>query len=516
MSEEDEVAAFLSKPGAYPGAPSEVGVIETHAARVFLAGDKAFKIKKPVKLPFLDFSTLERRRDALARELEINRPHAPEIYLRLVPITRGPDGTLGLEGKGPVVEWALEMRQFRQSSLLSEIASKRALEPDLCKALARMVAAYHRENPVASAADGYAKAERVVRQLETALAEAGGIVSRDLAREVGEVARGALARSAPLLAGRGRQGAIRRCHGDLHLGNIVLLEGRPVPFDALEFDEDLATIDVLYDLAFLLMDLEVRGDRPAANLVLATYAAIEPVGHEIEGLAALPLFLALRAGVRAIVSLERARQDHGAAREHDAESARHYIAAANRFLRPPAPVLVAVGGLSGTGKSTLAARIAPRFGASPGALHLRSDIERKRLLGVEETEKLSPEHYTPAASARVYARLFDKAERALGAERSVVVDAVFAKPEERAAIAAIAERAGRHFAGLWLEAPADVLLARVGARRGDASDADAHVVEAQLAYDIGEIAWRRVAAAGGVDETFAHALAALEAAGVKE
>ncbi len=509
MSDEEEVAAFLSRPGAYPTAPSEVGVIETHAARVFLAGDKAFKIKKPVKLPFLDFSTLERRRAALARELEINRLHAPEIYLRLVPITRSADGRLGVEGKGPVVEWALEMRRFDQASLLSEIASKRALEPELCKALARMAAGYHRESPVASAADGHAKADRIVRQLEAALT---GV---DFSGDLSERARGALEQRADLLRARGRQGAIRRCHGDLHLGNIVLLAGRPVPFDALEFDEDLATIDVLYDLAFLLMDLEVRGDRGAANLVLGSYAALEPVGHEIEGLAALPLFLALRAGVRAIVSLERARQEHGAAREHDAEAARRYLDAAGAFLRPSAPVLVAVGGLSGTGKSTLAARLAPKLGASPGALHLRSDVERKRLFGVEETVKLSAEHYTLAASARVYAHLFDKAERALRAECSVVVDAVFAKPEERAAIARIAKRAGCRFAGLWLEAPPAVLIARVGARRGDASDADARVVEVQLAFDVGEIAWSRVAAVGTVDQTLARALAVLEAAGIK-
>ena len=511
---EQEVVAFLLRPEAYAERPGRVDLVETHGARIFLAGAKAIKVKKRVKLPFLDFSTLELRRRACAREVELNQPHAPEIYERLVAITRKPDGGLELGGGGPVVEWAVLMRRFEQSSLLAHIAETGPLSPKTCTDLAAMAARYHRSSPIAECADGPGIIGAVVRQLVGALEQAAPMVGADAAALFKDRAGATLERLSALLAERARAGAVRRCHGDLHLGNIVLIGERPVPFDALEFNEALATIDVLYDLAFLLMDLEFRGDRRAANLVLNHYVGARPAGGEIEGLAALPLFLACRAGVRAVVAVERSRQKPAAEREADKLLARRYVAMANAFLAPPPASLVAVGGLSGTGKSTLAARLAPEIGPSPGALHVRSDVERKRLFGVEETQRLGPEHYAEAVSDKVYALLLDTAERALAASHAVVVDAVFAKPAERRAVAEIAERTGRSFAGLWLEAPVEKLVARVEVRRGDASDANAQVVRGQAARDLGPIAWTRIDAGGTPELTFDAAAAALRGPGI--
>lgn len=513
--EEAEIVAFLGDPASYRPCPSQVTVIETHCARVFLAGAEAYKVKKRVRMPFLDFSTLDRRHQAIAREFEINRPYAPQIYIDLVPITRASNDRLVLGGSGSPVEWALRMRRFDQEALLANVAAQGPLPDALSKEIARLVIDYHRNAAVAYTVDGAEDIGVVVRQLTMAFGERADIIGAETSRRLIDQFNTTHETVASLLSERSRQGCLRRCHGDLHLGNIVLIDSAPVPFDALEFSEELATIDVFYDLAFLLMDLDARGDRHAANVVLNTYANAAPVGGEIEGLASLPLFLACRAGVRAVVTMERVAQLHVRDRDVQEESVCRLCELALHYLQRSPGALVAVGGLSGTGKSTLAAAIASDVGPAPGALHIRSDVERKRLFGVAETEPLEPEHYRPEVSERVYAVLIDKARRALVAGHGVIVDAVYAKPEERAAIEQVAHQMGRPFVGLWLTAPAATLVARVEARRGDASDADRTVVGKQLTYDIGSLAWAQVDASGTPAQCRSNALEALTARGLK-
>jgi len=511
---EDEVTALLSNPASYPLPPQSVDVIETHCARVFLAGAEAYKVKKHIRLPFLDFSTLEQRHRATLREIELNQPHAPAIYVGLVPITRDARGALQLGGQGQAVEWAVHMRRFEQDALLANQAQKGPLPDALCKAIADVAARIHHTAAIATDIDGAQDIGAVAEQLTSTLGAARGLLGSETVLAFVDRVRSVLERLSPLLRARSRAGCLRRCHGDLHLGNIVLIDGAPVPFDALEFNEELATIDVLYDLAFLLMDLDKRGDRHAANIVLNAYCGIAPVGGELEGLACLPLFLACRAGVRAIVALERIAQLQASAREVEEEGARKLSRLAANYLAPPTPLLIAVGGLSGTGKSTLAAGFAHRIGAAPGALHLRSDVERKRLFGVAETQRLGREHYRAEVSERVYAVLLDKARRALMAGHGAVVDAVFAKPEERAAVETVARELGVRFEGLWLHAPTDILMQRVDSRQGDASDADRTVVAQQLTYDTGEITWRQVDTSGAHACSLSNAQAALQAAGI--
>jgi aminoglycoside phosphotransferase family enzyme/predicted kinase len=503
--EEREICAFLSDPASYGNGAQSVDVVETHIARVFLAGDDAYKLRKRVHLRFVNFSTLHSRHSAAVREMEINRPHAPNIYLGLVPIMRH-EGRLHLGGRGEIVEWAVHMRRFPQDAVLSHREEKGPLSDDLSRALADMVARYHQDSPVCEACDGARILAPVVEQLSAALAYGypevyGGLVA-------------AFERARSLLFERGNAGCVRRCHGDFHLGNIVLIDNVPVPFDALEFSEALATIDVLYDLAFLLMDLDARGDRQAANAVLNTYVAFEPIGGEIEGLACLPLFLACRAGVRAVVAMARTEQlEEEQTTELRAEIRRNAGLAA-AYLAPPPPILIAIGGLSGTGKSTLANIVAALVGAAPGALHLRSDVERKRLFGVPETQRLDRQHYRIGTAQRVYNIIEDKARRALAAGHPVIVDAVFAKQDERAAAEAIARKAGCEFVGLWLTAPAETLISRVERRRGDASDADRRVVREQLSYDLGDIAWTHIDASQTPERSLAETRQALSAAGI--
>jgi hypothetical protein len=493
-----EAVAFLGNPASYPTKPERIERFETHGALVFLAGEEAWKIKRAVRFPYMDFSTLEKRKAACLREVEINRRFAPEIYLGCTPIARACDGRLEFGGNGEAVEWAVRMRRFDQAALLSHIAKAGPFPPNLATDLADVVHESHRAARPAVREREAERVERLVDSVSTTLADLRGILDAGAAQRFRERATAQIRRCAALLDERASAGLVRRCHGDLHLNNVVLWHGRPLLFDAIEFDDDLATIDTLYDLAFLLMDLDRNGRRPAANVVLNRYLWRSSSQLDLRGLRALPLFLGLRAGVRAMVTAERAEQEETGASVRDAQGARDLLDSAVAYLTPNAPRLIAIGGLSGTGKSTLGRALAPDVGPIPGAVHLRSDLERKTLRGVEETKRLGPEAYTEAANDEVYATLRRKARQVLAAGHAAVVDAVFAGPEERAKIETVAGELGVAFRGLWLDAPPSKLFDRVGARIGDASDATPDVVRQQLAGDTGALAatWVSVDAGG--------------------
>lgn len=460
--------------------------IDTACAHVFLKPDAAWKMKRHADLGYADFSTLERRQWALDRELEFNKAAAPDIYRAVRHVTREADGTLALGGRGEVVDHVLEMRRFDETAVLS--ARPEAVDGDLAETLGRTIAGYHAGAPLRPAGGLTALAYTVGSNAQLLRETCDGL---DQARveEMIALTEVELERQAPLLAHRAATGFSRRCHGDLHLGNICLLEGRPTPFDALEFDEALATIDVGYDLAFLLMDLEQRDSRAAANRVLNRYLART---GDVALLRALPLWLSLRALIRAHVAA-RSGQDGGP-----------LLAAALGYLRPAPARLVAVGGLQGTGKSYLARRLAPDLGAAPGALILRSDEIRKRQAGVAPETRLPPEAYSTEASAAVFAALNAMAAEALAAGHAVIADAVFQRAPERDALAALGAtlgaKGGHGFTGFWLEAPIEILRARIAARQGDASDATAEVLAATAAREAGEITWNRLDAASGTED----------------
>jgi aminoglycoside phosphotransferase family enzyme/predicted kinase len=509
-----EAIAFLSDPathGGVKGNTAPVECFETHGNLVFLAGSEAWKIKRAVRFPYMDFSTLEKRKAACLREVEINRRFAPELYLGAVPITRAAGGGLELGGTGEPIEWAVHMRRFGQEHLLSNIAASGGIGAELAKAIADEAYRSHQGADRATAVSGAAPMEALVTSVSGTLTGLRVFPSEDVAAYQ-QRARAELQRCSPALDERARRGFVRRCHGDLHLANIVLWQGRPVFYDAIEFDEAIATIDTLYDLAFLLMDLDRCGHRHAANIILNHYLWRTNDDLDLQGLLALPLFLALRAGIRAMVTAERAAQESVEAAERDRDAARRYLHAALGYAAPASPRLVAVGGLSGTGKSTLGAALAAHIGCAPGAVHLRSDLERKTLFGVDETARLPSQTYTKEVSERVYGVLLGKARLALAAGHSVIVDAVYAAPHERQGIEAIATELAVPFRGLWLVAEPDKLAARVGARRNDASDATREVVAMQLGWNVGVVssAWARIDAGGTADETLARAFAAAE------
>jgi aminoglycoside phosphotransferase family enzyme/predicted kinase len=487
--DQSRVIELMSAPRTHGGAPVER--IETHASVVFLAGERAWKLKRAVRYPYLDFSTAARRRVLCEAEVRLNRRTAPTLYRGVVPVTQDVDGALALGGAGAPVDWVVEMVRFDQAQLLDRLAACGQLDLAAMRLLAAAIARFHASAERRPAWGGRAGMAWVIDGNEAGLAREGrGVVDPALCLEVIQGARAALTRHGPCLDARQQAGLVRQCHGDLHLRNIVMLDGHPTPFDGVEFNDHISSIDVLYDLAFLVMDLWRHDLRRHAHVVLNAYLSATA---DVAGLELMPLFLSNRAAVRAMTSATAAGLQAGPSRRDELRGiAATYVAMAARLLAPPSPALVAVGGVSGTGKSTLAYGLGPSLGAVPGALVVRTDEVRKQLCGVSTLTRLSPESYAPEMSARVYAEAIGHASAAVSAGHAAIVDGVFARPSEREAVERAAASAGVPFVGVWLEAPEAVLIDRAERRQGDASDATADVVRVQLARGTGPVSWDRV------------------------
>lgn len=498
--EQDEVVAFL----AGGGAGAEVRRITTHGAQIFIGRTRVLKMKRAVRFSFMDLSTLAKREAALRRELELNRRTAPQLYRDVVAVTREAGGGLELGGQGEPVEWLLCMNPFDGEQQLDKVAARGGLTPTILDALGAAIAAFHADAPVDRAAGGQAAMRAIVEGNESDLdGLPDGLLDEAMVADLCGATRAALEAGADLLDARRRDGLVRRVHGDLHLRNIALIDGRPVLFDCLEFSEELGTTDLLYDIAFLVMDLVARDLVDAARRVLDAW---NDRMVDDAGMALLPLFIGVRATIRAkIAGFEAAEAEN--ADEKKAE-ARRYLELARRVLESAPPRLVAIGGRSGTGKSSVAAALAPRLGMLPGAAVLRSDVVRKLVFGVEPTERLPADAYTSEVSERVYSRLLDRAEVLLQAGRAVILDAAYGTGADTKPLAELAARRGVSFDGLWLEAPEPVLKARVGARKGDASDADAGIVEQQRDYRRPD-AWHSIDAGGDLEATVTAAAGAL-------
>lgn len=493
-----DAIAFLSDPAHYLSATS-VERIDTHTASVFLAGDRAYKLKRAVRYDYLDYSTIERRRAACEAEVRLNRRTAPRLYRGAVPLTRASDGQLTIGGSGPPVDWLVIMERFPQEQMLDRRAESKQLSVEVVVRLADRVAAFHAAAEARRGFGGSDAIERVINGNSRALVDAGPVLNQRTVAQLDRVSRELLDGGRDLLDGRRARGMVRQCHGDLHLRNIVLIDGEPTLFDAIEFNDDFACIDVMYDLAFLLMDLLARELATQASAVFNRYLLRT---GDFEGLAVLPLFLACRAAVRAKTSLAAAALSPDQSRVSELhERARQYLDLANRFItRAPARV-IAIGGYSGTGKSTLARRLAAHVGTPPGAVVLRTDEIRKQIFAAGAESPLPGWAYTPAARHVAYVGIRRQARRALEAGYSVIADGVFAEMSERRAIHNLARGQEVPFAGLWLQADAAVLEQRIVERRGDVSDATLDVLHRQLRSPLRHLRWHVIDAGGSADDT---------------
>ena len=495
MTTEDqsETIAWLGSPSTHGGGP--VSITETHASVVFVSGARAFKLKRAVLYDYLDFSSAERRRAMCEAELRINRRTAPALYRQVRAITRNADGSLALDGPGVPIDWFLEMERFDEDLLLDRLAVRGVLDLALMRPLGAEIARFHLAAERRPDHGGAAGMTWVIDGNALGYRRDGaGVVDPEICMRLTEAARAELARRAALLDTRRRDGWVRQCHGDLHLRNIVLLAGHPTLFDGVEFNDEIACVDAFYDLAFLLMDLWHRGLRAHANAILNAYLGML---RDDAGLPLLPLFASCRAAIRAKTAATAATlQSDRRQREALVVSAREYLALAMDLLQPAPARVIAIGGVSGTGKSTLARALAPSVGRMPGAVVVRSDEIRKELAGVPPLTRLGAESYLPDVNRHVYGTLIDRIGAIVQSGQSAIADAVFAHAADREAVETAATRLGAGFEGFWLDAPDAVLTARLHERREDASDADAAVLRQQRAQPTGPIAWRRVETSG--------------------
>lgn len=484
QSHGNPLIASLRSPGCYPHAAATVELLETHISWVLLAGDYAYKIKKPLNLGFLDFSTLELRRRCCLEELRLNRRFAPRLYLDCVVIT-GDAGQPTVGGNGPVLEYAVRMRRFPQQALASRLLAADALLPRHIEAFALALADFHHKatrstndsGPWGTPADLLAAALQNLDVLQRELGTPGDTAAVAALRAWTLHEHAALR---DLMLQRQAAGAVRECHGDLHLDNIVLLDDALLPFDCIEFSAGLRWNDVLSEAAFLAMDLQYRGESRLAWLFLNAY--LEHSG-EYGGIRLLPFHLVYRALVRAKIVALRAAQINGDPAAHAPllQTARSYLALAETLAHPRPPALVITHGLSGSGKS----RISSALMMQAGAVRIRADIERKRLHGMAPQERhgAAAGLYGEQATAATYRRLAGLAHEIIAAGYTAVVDAACLQRWQRNLLRGVARAAGVPFLNLDVTAPEAVLRARITQRQAagsDPSDAELAVLARQL------------------------------------
>ncbi len=486
---QNEVINYLGAPSTYSHTVEEVIHLETHISHIFLAGEFVYKVKKPVKFDFLDFTTLEKRKLYCERELELNSRFAPEIYLEVVCISRF-NNQLTFEKKGPPVEYAVKMKRFDNDSLWSDLVSRGELENEQLEQLAGEIASFHKKAETKSSFWGPEQVHRVVLDNVTCCREVGAdFLDLELLSSLEKLYNSLLEDLAPLIAKR-QAIYVRAVHGDLHLGNICMFKGKPTLFDGIEFNDNYSCCDVWADIAFLIMDLGYRKHPEYANIIINTY--LEET-DDFEGLELLPLYLSYRAAVRAKVSCLSVSSVKS---EKEKESLKKdtigYLSYAKNILLKRASSVIAIGGLSGSGKSTLAKALAPKI----KAVIIRSDAVRKHLAGVSLRDKAPEEVYSSDTSEKVYEGMLSRAGHVIKAGGSVILDATYLKPQERQVVSNWCNENKVSFIGFWCNAPRSVLVERLEKRVGDVSDADTKILEIQLSRNLGEVDWQIVDSSG--------------------
>ncbi len=475
----------LTRPELHGLAEAKIRLLETHISYLILAEPYAYKIKKPVNLGFLDFSTLEQRRYFCAEELRLNRRLAPQLYLDVIAIT-GTPAQPQFDGAGPIIEYAVKMRQFPQTALLDRILAQGGLNGEQVTQLARTLADFHSAAPAAPSDGLYGSAAQVFQpmqenfeQIRPVLDDEDDLLRLEALRVWSELEFGSRRED---IRQRREQGYVRECHGDLHLGNMVLLDGQITLFDCIEFNPNLRWIDVISDLAFLIMDLHDRACPALAWRLLNNY--LERSG-DYPGIKLLRLYQVYRAMVRAKVAAIRLGQVESIEdRNTHLAAYRRYALLAERLAQPGQAALVITHGLSGSGKSRHSAALAEHW----GAIRLRSDVERKRLSGLDagaaSGSGLDSGIYTPKASRKTYRQLEKFALSLLRSGYRVIVDASFLGKSQREAFRKLAQTLAAPFAILGTCANTATLRQRILARErrgGDASEASLAVLEKQLA-----------------------------------
>lgn len=478
--------AALSQPAAYSFAVDAVDVRQTHISVVFIADNVVYKIKKPVRLPFLDFSTLELRRHYCDEEVRLNRRLAADVYLGVSPVTQN-GSRVAFEGAGETIDWAVKMRRLPEDATLEQRLLRGEIDADHLQALARRVAEFHAQAAASKHIATFGEFETVARNvrenIDAAKHGVGETIHQSVCDQLAQLTERSLGDLRSLIESRAARGMPRDTHGDLHLDHVYLFPDQSPPadlviIDCIEFNERFRFADPVQDMAFLVMDLKFHGRRDLAEAFADAY--FNATGDD-EGRRLLPLYVSYRAAIRAKVEgLELAEPEIPEAERAAAlQRARgHWLLALGELEEPlRRPCLVMVGGLPGTGKSTLARGIADRAGFQV----IRTDVVRKELAGLESTAAAHSDYrggiYTAEWTARTYAECLRRAEQLLFEGQRVIVDATFSEEEQRRQFLDAAVAWGVPSLFFLCEADPSVVKTRITARRGDASDADWAVYE---------------------------------------
>lgn len=478
-SRQETLIASLMKECDYPHSVSSIELFETHISWVILTGPFAYKIKKAIQLDFLDFSTLRLRRHYCEEELRLNRRWAPELYLEVVPILGSVEHP-SIGGDGAAIEYALKMVQFPQSAQLDNQLTAGLLKHEDMRQLAEAIAERHEEAKVQPYTDDEECFDEVKAPMLDNFPPLEQVTDLHMLPRLQDWTEKALRELEPMLIERRKAGFVRECHGDLHLSNLVRLSGGIVAFDCVEFSAALRNIDVISDIAFLVMDLVARARQDLAYSFLNRY--LECTG-DYRGMALLSLYFVYHCMIRAkVAAIRRAERDAAENGRHDLEKLQHNLAVATRWIDAPEPRLVAMHGYSGSGKTWLSTMLMSEL----PAVRVRSDIERKRPLALDEFDSSESKPgsgiYNNRSRTGVYEQLIETAEFLLDAGYSVIVDASFLGLRDRQSISALAREQGVGFSFVHTSADRRELISRLGMRATtgqDASEADSEVLNYQ-------------------------------------
>lgn len=519
IDDQSDIIDVLKQSKTYGLKNEKVDIVETNISLVFLVGDKAYKLKKGVKFPYADFSTPEKRLLSCRQELMTCERFASGICLGIETVVRNAKGRLFLrefcrDTDAQIVDYLLVMHRFPEEDFYLNKIRDGSVDRFEMMDLAERIWELHADAPVFKMRGGAEVIRRRIIENNT-LSKCFSPEVFDL-KDVERLDKAQLAeldKHAALLDKRRDEGKIRWCHGDLRLTNVVMFQNRVTLFNPIDFYEDLSQIDTLYDVAFLLMDMASLGLNRLASILFNHYMACSA---DWEGIPVLPLFMSCRAGVQAYVFAQRAVDAADSAqKEKFAAQARSYLDWAYKFLNPAPPVVVACGGLSGSGKSRMAREMAPVVALPPGAIVLRDDVLRKNMENVAQTADLGEDSYLGAGEQAVYDRLCKEAENVIRNGHSVVLDALFFKPEFRDQAEALAKKTGVAFCGFWVDAPLDVRAGRVAKRKRNPSDMKSlDALKKQLDIDVGEVRWHKIDSSRDRNETLQNVFDILKKNGI--